>query len=572
MKKSEKGSISLYVLIACTFFVTILAAQYIRILGKSQAIEEEVAQIQENYKKVRILVTNLKVDPTSKTLIVGQELKINETVSPEDTTEKLEWSSSNDNVATVDQTGLVKAIGMGTATITVKASISGIYASCTVEVILNAPKNPNLEEDVPFSTDYGKIDVIWLDTDNNVISSPNKPIITDSNGESLTPIKWSANSGTEASNIIETTSSDSDWYNYSESRWANVKAKNASYFVWIPRYAYRIIYYSDSNYETATGYYDGYGQWKITGELRLKIDEGIETVDYNDFKYIVHPAFETNLDNGGWSNELSGFWVAKFLAHTSTDDATGVLNFQAGEWVPYIQAGSQYKVSRNATYGYTGTIDSFDGKTSFMYSHMMKNSEWGAIVYLAYSKYGSNGIDVSPNHVSASQWFVDYSVTGGGASFYNRPELSSTQNVYGVYDLVGGLSERTATINISDDNNYYSSSGWQTATGLSTKSQSTKYVTMYKNSSSTSTGNSILYSIGKVGDATKEVNTGGQDSKTSTKSYSNWIGKEMYIINSKQPFFGRGGYFGASENELGIFAVGVNTGGDQWGFRAVLCP
>ena len=50
MKKSENGSISLYVLIACTFFVTILMAQYNSSLNKEKAIGEEVAQIKENYE------------------------------------------------------------------------------------------------------------------------------------------------------------------------------------------------------------------------------------------------------------------------------------------------------------------------------------------------------------------------------------------------------------------------------------------------------------------------------------------------------------------------------------------
>ena len=50
---------------------------------------------------------------------------------------------------------------------------------------------------------------------------------------------------------------------------------NGSYFVWIPRYAYRITYYSDSNYENVTGYYDGYGQWcATTKKLRYKIEDG----------------------------------------------------------------------------------------------------------------------------------------------------------------------------------------------------------------------------------------------------------------------------------------------------------
>ena len=51
MKSKENGSISLYVLIACTFFVTILVAQYNSSLNKARAIEEEVAQIQSNYEK-----------------------------------------------------------------------------------------------------------------------------------------------------------------------------------------------------------------------------------------------------------------------------------------------------------------------------------------------------------------------------------------------------------------------------------------------------------------------------------------------------------------------------------------
>lgn len=88
-----------------------------------------------------------------------------------------------------------------------------------------------------FSTDYGIIDVIWLDTNNNVINKSNVPQLK-SNGESLVPVKWD-----ESNNIVETTASDTNWCNYGENRWANAKTKNESYFVWIPRYAYRITYY-----------------------------------------------------------------------------------------------------------------------------------------------------------------------------------------------------------------------------------------------------------------------------------------------------------------------------------------
>lgn len=49
--ESNKGSISLYVLVACTFFVTILMAQYARTLNKAKAVEEEITQIKRNYER-----------------------------------------------------------------------------------------------------------------------------------------------------------------------------------------------------------------------------------------------------------------------------------------------------------------------------------------------------------------------------------------------------------------------------------------------------------------------------------------------------------------------------------------
>ena len=49
--RSEKGAISLYVLMSCLFFVFILSGVYISNLHKLQAQEKEVARIEENYSK-----------------------------------------------------------------------------------------------------------------------------------------------------------------------------------------------------------------------------------------------------------------------------------------------------------------------------------------------------------------------------------------------------------------------------------------------------------------------------------------------------------------------------------------
>ena len=49
--KSEKGAISLFVLLACLFFTFVLSSIYISNLQALQMQEENIKQIQENYAK-----------------------------------------------------------------------------------------------------------------------------------------------------------------------------------------------------------------------------------------------------------------------------------------------------------------------------------------------------------------------------------------------------------------------------------------------------------------------------------------------------------------------------------------
>ena len=72
------------------------------------------------------LTLNLK-DKTTDTLI--------ETVDPSNTLDTVTWSTSDTTVATVDQTGKVTAVKEGTATI--KATVNGKEATCTVTVLGN---------------------------------------------------------------------------------------------------------------------------------------------------------------------------------------------------------------------------------------------------------------------------------------------------------------------------------------------------------------------------------------------------------------------------------------------------
>lgn len=49
--RKQNGSITLYVLVACLFFGLILTGVHISQLNKLQTQEEEVTQIEENYKQ-----------------------------------------------------------------------------------------------------------------------------------------------------------------------------------------------------------------------------------------------------------------------------------------------------------------------------------------------------------------------------------------------------------------------------------------------------------------------------------------------------------------------------------------
>ena len=76
--------------------------------------------------------TSVKLDKSELSLTEGDTDKLTATVTPENTTDTLVWSSSNTDVATVDNNGTVTAVKAGTATITAKSG--SVEAKCTVTV------------------------------------------------------------------------------------------------------------------------------------------------------------------------------------------------------------------------------------------------------------------------------------------------------------------------------------------------------------------------------------------------------------------------------------------------------
>ena len=80
---------------------------------------------------VVIPATSVVLDKTTATLVVEETLTLEAIVNPDDTTDKLVWSTSDASVATVEN-GVVTAVGVGTAVITAEAGNK--KATCTVTV------------------------------------------------------------------------------------------------------------------------------------------------------------------------------------------------------------------------------------------------------------------------------------------------------------------------------------------------------------------------------------------------------------------------------------------------------
>lgn len=80
-------------------------------------------------------VTGVTLDKTSLGLMVGQTVYLTPTILPITATNKnVTWSTSNQNVATVNSQGAVTAVASGTATITVTTVDGAKTATCQVEV------------------------------------------------------------------------------------------------------------------------------------------------------------------------------------------------------------------------------------------------------------------------------------------------------------------------------------------------------------------------------------------------------------------------------------------------------
>ena len=345
-----------------------------------------------------------------------------------------------------------------------------------------------------------------------------KGVNTPKLGSGMTAIKWNGSSW------VETTGSDSDWYDYSAKKWANAKTSDGSMWVWIPRFAYSITsagYHKSTATEISIEFMKGTRNETTSGRTSFNNASG-------QGNWNIHPAFN-------YGQPVSGLWVAKFEASQSN----GKIMVQPGvsSWRS-ITVDSIYTNCIN----YNKTLN----------SHMMKNDEWGAVAYLSRSKYGKND-EVTINSNSS------YYTGGGSGNAYSTTNTaqSTTGNVYGVYDMSGGAWEYVAAY-VNNGN------GNLTNYGSSLVNGDPKTKNVYTKASTDSYKNNYQQNKGVYGDAVYETSTSGSGA-------TSWYGDYSNFPYTGWPFFCRGGFYDYG-SYAGVFYFDSSDGngnGDR-SFRPVL--
>ena len=413
---------------------------------------------------------------------------------------------------------------------------------------------------------------------------------------------------------------ESEWYSYENKEWANAiiltdESQNLnyqpgdtipeevieSYFVWIPKYRYQI--WDLGEYEDLTEIDESkvheipiiFGDYNtnddVDGECTTPMGSGSsENCEVGD--YMTNPAF--------LSIPSTGFWVGKFETGTTLNSEYNVRNGEAIQVKPNISSWRNIQVA-NAFY------TSYDYKRD-LDSHMMKNTEWGAVAYLQHSDYGSatsvrinNNSDYITGYAANNEPTCGFTNTNEECNRYcndgtcntaypNSVLASTTGNISGIYDMSGGSWEYVMGVMLDQSSNPMSgrnslyNSGFNGTFGCPTCDNDSSGLTeltdgyewpdkkYYETYAYATVDTQFQRRI--LGDATGEIGSFGIITYISTsRRRSSWYADQSWIVYSGYPWFVRGGghVFGS---ETGTFAF-INEYGRvdvDISFRIVLTP
>ncbi len=276
-----------------------------------------------------------------------------------------------------------------------------------------------------------------------------------------------------------------NWYNYGKKQWANAvtvkkealakyqgkdrvvdQADILGFWVYIPRYTYEVMRRDGTDKPVKEQNFDIKFENTKTPKKRPLACKTGNSKDYRTecnvsrelpvmggevSTWATHPAFSFG------KKELNGIWFAKFETTGSISNPTVL----PGQY--YIRSediGTYYIVAKfigvhdpqNVGGNNVSTAQNSHNLAKFS-SHMVNNSDWGAATYLSASKYGVgyNGVHINPS----------YNNTGYNYNTNDGQFTSTTNNVYGIYDMSGGGYEYVAASysdNLSNSStNYFGS-------------------------------------------------------------------------------------------------------------------
>ena len=405
-------------------------------------------------------------------------------------------------------------------------------------------------------------------TDGNVTAQLDKNMI---------PIKWTGSKWQTVTNDeLANNGTDHHWYSYDNMNWANAitvsnpsaydRTKNEDlksgvlgYWVWIPRYEYQVRSNNGStpSAKNFTIRFQTTAQ-KSTPTCANEPADETKSSTWKDCAWGTNPAF----DWGG--KPLAGFWMGKFETTGSTASPTVLPSSKHIAGNAYnsgnVGMGTFYNISKSI--GVQDSANTYGGSSSVAYnkhrlakltSHMLKNSEWGAVAYLSASKYGAGVNAVQINSVSScSNDGNGVSSCGqtGGSDYTSNVNQSTTGNTTGVYDMSGGAWEYVM-------GNYGSStavdSDSYTYNDFITKLPKDPYVDLYN---------------GITSQSSCTWNTCGGDALYET---AGWGSDGASFVSSSFPWFVRGGSYGSGSGAGLFFFDGYN--GNTYGsggFRVAL--
>ena len=413
---------------------------------------------------------------------------------------------------------------------------------------------------------------------------------------------------------------ENEWYNYENKEWANaiiLKDESSitnysvgsiipedaieSYFVWIPKYRYQL--WDLGEYQDLTKIDESkvheipiiFGDYNTSDSKENECTTPMESGATGNCQvgdYMTHPAF--------LSIPSTGFWVGKFETGTILTSDYNVRNGEAIQIKPNVVSWRNIQVA-NAFY------TSYDYKRN-LDSHMMKNTEWGAVAYLQHSAYGSAiSVRINNNSNFITGYAANNEPTCGwtgtneecnrtcndgtcNTAYPNSVLASTTNNITGIYDMGGNAFEYVMGVMmnqngklISGRNSIYNSGFngiFSCPTCDNDKSGLTeltsgynfpekKYYDIYSYFTTDE-----QYQRRILGDATGE--TGPFDSITylnQPRQVNSLHTNAAWFIYSDSPWFIRGSAFDDGLH-AGVFAFGNAYGREEVGgsFRLVLTP